>query len=342
MEPASNLSDQKLSFCIATYNRARFLNDTLRSLIAQATEECEIVVSDNASTDETEQVVSYYQSHFRRLRYFKQNINVGPDQNFDNAVALARGEFCWLMGDDDTLKPGSVSTILGALRPELSLILVNMEVRDISMSSVQIRRWLNINSDRMYAPGETDRLFTDLNGRVGSVSNIIIRRSIWINRERERYYGSMFIHTGVLFQEPLPGRTLVVAAPLINYRSGNVGRWFCDAPEIFLGKWPDVISSLAISDSAKRKVKVTKPWSHFYSLLILRSAGYSLVEYRRWVRPRLISGYEAILPISIALVPRMLIKALVVLSGYIDNNVERLLYLHEQRHLNRRRSVRRN
>src|SRR5262245_45616795 len=115
MEGSPSLPRFKLSFCIATYNRAAFLKDALEAIVTQATDDCEIVISDNASTDDTEEVVSGFKNRCAFLRYFKQDKNVGPDRNFDNAVALARGEFCWLMADDDMLKPGAVARILGEL-----------------------------------------------------------------------------------------------------------------------------------------------------------------------------------------------------------------------------------
>lgn len=305
----------KLSFCIATFNRAAFLGATLEKIVTQATAECEIVVSDNASTDNTEQVVSDYKRRFEHLRYLKQDTNVGPDRNFDRAVSLAGGEFCWLMGDDDMLKPGAVAHVLEALRSDLSLILVNMEMRDISMSKVLQPRWIDIRSDRLYESEDMDRFFIEREHTLGSVSNIVLKRSIWLSRDRERYYGSLFLHVGVIFQERLPGRTLVVATPLVEYRAGNNDRWFCDSPEIFLEKWPSLVDSLALSDSAKKQAG--KPWRRLLLLLWLRPKGYSLANYRCWIRPRISSGYEALTPILIALLPVTLARKLCSFSLFI-------------------------
>lgn len=305
----------KLSICLATFNRAAFLGATLETLVAQATDECEIVVSDNASTDNTEQVVANYQSRFERLHYFRQDTNVGFDRNFDRAVTLARGEFCWLMSDDDTLKPSAVARVLETLRPDLSLILVNMEMRDFSMSTVVSPRWIHIESDRLYESGDMDRIFVELGHNLGSVSNIVLRRSIWLSRDRQRLYGSLFIHTGVIFQEPLPGRVLVMAVPLMNYRFGNNhDRWYRDnaAVKIFLYKWPSLIDSLAISDATKKQaVKVAR---RFTVLLWLRSLGYSLAHYRCWIRPRVTSSYEALAPVLVAVLPRALVHLLLIIN----------------------------
>lgn len=60
----------KLSICIATRNRATLLPAMLDSIISQTTEECEIVVSDNASTDNNEAVVVDYAKRFAEVLQF--------------------------------------------------------------------------------------------------------------------------------------------------------------------------------------------------------------------------------------------------------------------------------
>lgn len=319
-------STPKLSLCIPTFNRSSFLQATLEELTHQATTECEIVIANNASTDSTEQVVFSYKRSFDRIRYWKQDVNVGVDRNFDRAVTLARGEFCWLMGDDDILRPGAVARVLSELRSELSLIIVNMQLRDLSMSKVVRRRWITIKSDRLYGPDDIDRFFIDMDYTLWNAGNIVVRRSIWLSRNRECYYGSNFIHTGVIFQERLPGRTLVIATPLVNYRLGNNTRWKPNAPEIFLNRWPSLIDSLALSAPAKAQIRSSKPWKQLQLLLGLRSCGYSLAEYRRWILPRVQSRYEALLPIVVALTPLRLAQVLSKFSAIAHRSYEQLLH----------------
>ena len=106
----------KISICIATRNRGAFIAETLGSIIAQATDQVEIVVLDGASTDDTGEVVRQYQERFPRLRYVRQEMNMGVDRDFATAVDLAIGEYCWLFSDDDLLKPGAIQAVLDAIR----------------------------------------------------------------------------------------------------------------------------------------------------------------------------------------------------------------------------------
>ena len=82
----------KLSVCIATFNRARYIGETLDSILAQATDDVEVVVLDGGSTDGTRDVVEEFARRHPRLRYVRQETNHGVDRDFDTAVHLATGE----------------------------------------------------------------------------------------------------------------------------------------------------------------------------------------------------------------------------------------------------------
>lgn len=301
----------RLSFCIATYNRADFLEATLDSIIAQATSECEIVVSDNASTDNTEQVVAERARRFPRLRYFRQERNQGIDRNFDRAVELASGEYCWPLPDDDLLKADAVATVLGAMHADLSLIVVNVEFVDFTLSRV-IQRGVDFQSDRTYEPAELDRLYVAMARLNGYIGSFVIRRSIWIARDRARYFGSDFLHIGVIYQKPLPGSVLVIARPLVSMRMGNSHAWWSRLFDQCMNA-RSLCDSLALSDSAKRSLAGVDLWKSPLSLLWLRAIGaYSWREYRQQVRPKLRSIREKIVPLSVAVLPGAVVHFLFV------------------------------
>ncbi|WP_161830709.1 glycosyltransferase family 2 protein [Steroidobacter agaridevorans] len=308
----------KLSICIATYNRASFIGATLDNIISQAHNDCEIVISDNASTDNTKEVIASYARRFDRLRYFRHDTNLGLDRNFDSAVDLARGEYCWLMSDDDWLKPNAIARVMAVLAGNLSLVVVNMELRDFTMSKIVRSRFIDFESDRNYESGETDRLFVELDNTLWNIGNVIVKRDIWMSRERERYYGSWFIHIGVIFQDHLPGGAFLISEPLINYRLGNTQSASSVWAEIFLHKWPSLVDSLVLSNSAKDIIKSTKPWRNLRTMLCLRSDhGYTLAQYKLWISPRLRSFHERLIPILVAVTPRPLANLFITLAGTI-------------------------
>ncbi len=296
----------KLSICIATFNRGAHIGETLDSILGQMTDNCEIVVVDGGSTDDTERLMSGYSRRFERVRYVRKETNGGFDRDCDSAVELASGEYCWLMSDDDLVKPGAVTAVLEALCQDFSLVILNAEFSDFSMSKVLHRRWLDFETDRTYDPENLDRLFLDLGTRIGYVGGIVIKRTIWLARERTQYYGSWFVFLGVIFQSRLPGKAVVIAEPLISYRMDNTHTFSRESREIMFLKWPALLDSLPISELARRKA----PWRSPKWLLILRGLGlYSHTEYRRWIRPQQRSIRARLTPALIAQLPGVLVNA---------------------------------
>ena len=298
------MTTPRLSICIATLNRAAFIGETLHSIISQATDDVEVVVVDGASIDGTDEVVRRHQQLFRGLRYFRQPAAGGVDQDFDRAVALAEGEYCWLMSDDDLLKQGAVETVLAATQRGFALIVVNSEVRDTALGEVLEANRLNVHADRVYHPNEAEGLFVDTVGYLSFIGGVVIRRAVWLARERPRYFGSLFIHVGVIFQGPLPADALVIARPLISIRFGNE-LWTPRTFEIWMFKWPGLVWSFAqFSAATKRRVCPREPWRRARTLAVYRARGaFSTAEYSRWLEPLLTSPWRRLLARTVARLP---------------------------------------
>lgn len=305
-------SPLKLSICITTFNRAVFIGATLDSILAQATDECEVVVLDGASTDNTEAVMSEYTRRFDRLRYIRQETNNGFDRDVDRMVELARGEYCWLMSDDDLLKPGAIGAVLEALRRDFSLVIVNVEARDLTMSKIVQHRWIHFESDRVYAAGDMDGLFLEIGEVWRYFGNIVIKRAIWLGRERQRYYDSLFNYFGVIFQKRLPGQVLVIAQPYVSYRLGNTHTFLPHVLEILWVKWPSLVRSMDLSESTRRKISTT-PWRRFREVMFWRGMGfYTRAVYRQVIKPRVSSPRDVVVPTFVVMLPGALVNALVM------------------------------
>lgn len=106
-----------LTIAIPTFNRAICLRESLSSLFDQliAQPNVELIISDNASTDETSTVVEEFEKRGLRLRYLRNQINVGPDANFIQCLEQARGKYMWLLSDDDVVVSGGLGKILTLL-----------------------------------------------------------------------------------------------------------------------------------------------------------------------------------------------------------------------------------
>lgn len=302
-----------LSVCIATHNRGGFIGETLESIVSQATEQVEIVVLDGASTDNTGDIIRSWQQHFPRLRYFRQNANMGVDHDFAEAVRLADGEYCWLFSDDDILKPGAVSAVLEGIKSGYGLIVANAEVRNADLSKLLQPTRLSFDIDRVYEVTEGQRLLSDVGNHLTFIGCVIIKRQLWSGREKEKYFGTYFVHAGVIFQSPLPEDTLVIARPLIAIRYGNA-MWLTKYFEIWMFKWPDLIWSFSgYPDSVKLQVCPREPWRDLKNLLLHRAKGtYTIHGYLQWLEPRLDSWWTRAASKAIAYLPGRVVNLVVM------------------------------
>src|SRR2546423_9141225 len=159
----------RLSVCIATLNRADVIGETLQSIVSQLTDQTELLVVDGASTDATEAVVRRFVREDTRVRYHRLAKNSGVDRDFNTAVELANGEYCWLMSDDDLLKPGAIAMVVKTLARNPSLVVVNAEARTPDLRAVLKHNMLGIAEDETYASGDDEGLF----GRAGQYLSFI-------------------------------------------------------------------------------------------------------------------------------------------------------------------------
>ena len=103
-----------LSVCITTYNRSGWLDinlENLKRVSANVLGQIEIIVCDNCSDDETPVVVNRFLDQIN-IRYYRNSSNVGMLGNLAQTVSFARGDYVWLIGDDDLLHQGALEKIL--------------------------------------------------------------------------------------------------------------------------------------------------------------------------------------------------------------------------------------
>ena len=96
-----------LSICIPTFNRIKCLNNCLNSiLIAKKNFDFnfEVCISDNATTPDIKNIINKY-NDFIDIKFHKNESNLGLGVNILKAVSLAKGEFIWILGNDDLLLP---------------------------------------------------------------------------------------------------------------------------------------------------------------------------------------------------------------------------------------------
>jgi hypothetical protein len=113
-----------VSIGIPTYERADTLQRTLASALAQTHGRLEVVISDNASRDGTEELCRTMAARDPRVRYLRQERNRGPTENFNALFAACDGNYVMMLADDDWIDPGYVAKCLAELRRDGTAALV--------------------------------------------------------------------------------------------------------------------------------------------------------------------------------------------------------------------------
>ena len=115
---------QRVSVCIPTYNHAHFLKDAIDSVLAQTYTNFELVIVDNCSTDDTEALVADYAARDGRVRYFCNEVNVGPRENLNRCLQHASAEYIKILCADDLLEPSCLEKSMRALTGHAGAVLV--------------------------------------------------------------------------------------------------------------------------------------------------------------------------------------------------------------------------
>ena len=101
---------------VPTFNRATYLEQCIASIRQQTYENIDILIADNASTDETHDLLKRLTAVDPRIRVIRHETNVGMVRNFNAVLRAALGEYFLLVSDDDLLSPQAVERLLGACR----------------------------------------------------------------------------------------------------------------------------------------------------------------------------------------------------------------------------------
>jgi glycosyltransferase involved in cell wall biosynthesis len=123
MNTARQSGQARVSVGLPVYNGERFLAAAIDSVLAQTFQDFEIVISDNASTDSTQKICLHYAAADPRVKYHRNDHNIGGVKNFNRVVELSSsGLFMWF-ADDDVIAPTYLEKCIEVLDRDPSVIL---------------------------------------------------------------------------------------------------------------------------------------------------------------------------------------------------------------------------
>lgn len=120
-------NDYLLTISVPTYNGSKTISNMLDVLLPQCNGQVQVLISDNASTDNTKEIIENYCMKYPQIKYIRNEKNIGPDSNFLQCMELAEGKYTLLLSDDDILMEGKLQLILNFLKynEDISLVYLN-------------------------------------------------------------------------------------------------------------------------------------------------------------------------------------------------------------------------
>lgn len=226
------MQEKLLSICIPTYNRAECLDASLNRLVEQISsnqlENCiELLIIDNASIDNTQEVVEQFMKKAAFMRYIRNSTNLGIDGNIYKCTKEAVGKYVHLLSDDDVVINNGVVKIIETIRD-------NKDV-DFFFLNLQIFSG-DFDMNKLGSPVFKDNgniIFVDKNLFVQHiwlwatfVSSFVLKREVWFEtNDHESYIGTDIYLSYALFDHLCNSRKMMfIGEPLLALRafySGN-------------------------------------------------------------------------------------------------------------------------
>ncbi|MGX1983412.1 glycosyltransferase involved in cell wall biosynthesis [Thermolongibacillus altinsuensis] len=170
-----------ISICIPTYNRQKEIEKSIISIVSQINDErVEIIVSDNASTDSTQEIVRFYSKKYKNIKYVRNEQNLGSERNIINALNQASGTYILLHGDDDYFKQDSLCRLLNIVtnNPQCSLFFIDV---------------LNDKKDVTFGKG-LDQYLKETSIYSTFISSIMFKKEYYLNIKNPTLFIGSFIN----------------------------------------------------------------------------------------------------------------------------------------------------
>ena len=176
----------RLTVGLPVYNGERYLAESIESLLGQSYTDFELIISDNASTDDTPGICERYAKQDRRIRYYRQPRNVGLAPNHNFCTEQARGELFKWAASDDLYHRDLVLRCVEVLdeRPEVVLVHSYTAMIDVGSKMYQATAYSLATS----APRPSDRFRSLLYDNGGDDDGGVMRRAVLLQTAMKNSY----------------------------------------------------------------------------------------------------------------------------------------------------------
>ncbi len=153
----------KISIGLPVYNGQKYLEKAIDSILSQTFTDFELIISDNASTDRTQEICAAYQSKDERILYVRNDVNLGAAKNFNKLVDYAKGKYFKWASYDDMLEPKYLKRCVEVLEKREEILLCHTRSKEINENDEYIAAYDEYDSMRLMSSSPHQR-FYDLIG----------------------------------------------------------------------------------------------------------------------------------------------------------------------------------
>ncbi len=183
----------KVSIVLPNYNYARYLDERIQSLLNQTYKDFELIILDDASTDNSIEVIEKYTADPRvKTKYFSENSGL-PYQRWNDGADMAEGEYLLIAGADDSCHPTLLEKLVDKLDNHPSLGLVYSQSWEINSEGKHLRlakkRWTDsLNKERWQKDfidsGKNEIEYLLFACTIPNASAVLMRRQVFIEAEK--------------------------------------------------------------------------------------------------------------------------------------------------------------
>jgi glycosyltransferase involved in cell wall biosynthesis len=155
-------SSPLVSIGLPVYNSEKYITEAINSLLAQTFSDFELIVSDNASNDRTEQICREFAKRDSRIRYYRNEQNIGLGRNHNRTFELAKGQYFKWMHGDDLIAPEYLEKCVEILQKFPSIILCYTKEREIDEEGNSIGSMSYLVDFKCSQPHQRFRYYIDL------------------------------------------------------------------------------------------------------------------------------------------------------------------------------------
>lgn len=308
-------ANNQLSIVIPTYNRADFLNYSLEVHIPLARRyHIQICIFDNASMDDTEQIVARWMQEYPFLSYHKNETNIGPDANFEKALKYPDTEYVWLLGDTYQIPRNAIEYLLNT---------INDTEKDFDVIVFNLANTIKVHTKNYQ---DQNVLLNDLGAVMTCAAINVYNKKLLDNAEFPRYKNTHFIQTGVIF-EYIANKPFLIhwaqehSIASLEHPTLQKTNWSHTpkAFEIGCEDWTNFVMSLSPSYNINNKMNCIMDFGKVSGLFTLKNL--VMLRVANLLNYQVFSQYKKLFPLTIdypsaliymiAITPRIFFKLIV-------------------------------